>query len=71
MSDFNLAFRFHTCMEWINKKRVNLKVRVMGNSSHVIFGINGDEHEFHDVNIFCLFVEGMMKMEEWDLEDKE
>lgn len=71
MSEFSLAFRFYACMEWVNKKRVNLEVRVIGDSSHVIFGVNGDERKFCDVNVFCLFVEGMMKMEEWDLEDRD
>lgn len=69
--DFDLAFRFHFCMEWIGTKKVNLKIEKGLKSTRIVFGIDDDMREFNDVNIFCLFVEGMMKAEEWKLESKE
>lgn len=69
--DFDLAFRFHFCMEWIGEKKVNLKIEKGLRSTRIVFGIDDDMREFNDVNVFCLFVEGMMKSEEWNLESKE
>ena len=71
MNEFDLSFRFHFCINWIETKKVNLKIEKGLISTKLIFGIDGDEKEFSDLGVFCLFVEGLMKAEEWQLEDKE
>jgi hypothetical protein len=66
MIEFELAFRFYECVNWVKTSGLSLLAVKQGQDfSHVEIGVDDDLKEFGDVAEFCLFVEGMMKSSEW------